>query len=136
MLVGLLGTVNIIGAGYLGAQLAAFPAGVVLPGFLGLVQKLYPALIAYAVRFVAAPAVSHVTNESKNKEIKARNDARDQWLQRLQSGDADGKLADARKYRTSMKQIGAGDSMYSTSKDASSQGASKDLDAFDRRLRS
>eukprot|EP00931_Biecheleriopsis_adriatica_P094174 TRINITY_DN67855_c0_g1_i1.p1 TRINITY_DN67855_c0_g1~~TRINITY_DN67855_c0_g1_i1.p1 ORF type:complete len:518 (-),score=119.87 TRINITY_DN67855_c0_g1_i1:16-1521(-) len=132
----LLGVANLVGAAYLGAQLASLPAGVMLPGWLGAVQSFYPALLAYAVGFFAAPALRYAGNGSENSEIASRNEHRKQWLDVLRSGQVDGKLAEARSLRSSMRQIGEGDTVYSTAKDSSSQSASSDLDDFDRRLKS
>jgi len=132
---GLLGAANLVGAGYLGLQLARFPAGMVLPGFLGTVQFLYPALIAYAVSFFAAPAWRWFRNKSLNQAIEERNEQRRQWLRVLQSGEADGKLAEARTWRSSMRLVGSKeDSVYSTGKDATSQATEKAMADFDRQL--
>ena len=58
-----------------------------------------------------------------------------QWLNILRSGSIEGKLAEARKYRQSTKEISSSDSVYSTAKDVETQGAKSDLEDFDRRLR-
>mmetsp|Transcript_88101 Transcript_88101/g.247727 ORF Transcript_88101/g.247727 Transcript_88101/m.247727 type:complete len:531 (-) Transcript_88101:74-1666(-) len=131
---GLLGAFNLVGAGYLGLKLAEIPAGLLLPGWLGAVQFAYPALLAYAVGFLVAPVVRNLSLASENEKVDDRNRKRTQWRDVLQSGQVDGKLAEARKFRTAMRQVGAGDSVYSTAVDASSQGAASDLADFDRKL--
>jgi len=134
LLAGALGALNLAGAAYLGVQLASLPAGIVLPGFLGAVKGAYPALLAYAVGFVAAPAARYLGLGGQNAEIQERNRKRKEWLSALSSGEVEGKLAQARQYRTSMRQVGAGDSVYSTAKSAAQQGTTADLSDFDRRL--
>lgn len=132
---GLLGAANLVGAGFLGAKLAALPGGIALPGFLGTVQFAYPALLAYAVGFFAAPVVRYLRNGAQNSEIEARNESRRAWLRAVQSGDVDGKLAEARKYRTATRQVGgAGDTVYSTGESAAKQGTENDMADFDKRL--
>mmetsp|Transcript_2297 Transcript_2297/g.5477 ORF Transcript_2297/g.5477 Transcript_2297/m.5477 type:complete len:530 (-) Transcript_2297:107-1696(-) len=134
LLAGLLGAVNLGGAAYLGVQLASLPAGLALPGFLGLVKTAYPALLAYAIGFIAAPAVRYFGLSSTNAEIQQRNENRQEWLRVLKSGNVDGKLAQARKFKKSMRQISASDSVYSTASSAAEQGTSSDMADFDRRL--
>eukprot|EP00416_Gambierdiscus_australes_P000142 CAMPEP_0171136834 /NCGR_PEP_ID=MMETSP0766_2-20121228/132242_1 /TAXON_ID=439317 /ORGANISM="Gambierdiscus australes, Strain CAWD 149" /LENGTH=520 /DNA_ID=CAMNT_0011600389 /DNA_START=13 /DNA_END=1575 /DNA_ORIENTATION=+ len=131
---GLLGALNLIGAGYLGLKLATLPAGIALPGFLGLVQSIYPALLAYAVGFIAAPVLRYLSLGGINAAIEERNERRQQWLGALRSGAADGKLAQARTFRTATRQVGAGDTVYSTAKGAAAQGTANDIADFDRRL--
>jgi len=134
-LAGLLGAFNLGGVAYLGTQFASISAaGFKLVGFLAFVQGIYPALIAYAIGFVAAPAIRYLGMESSNKEIAERNERREEWMNVLQSGEIDGKLAEARQYRQTMRQIGADDSVYSTGKSAAAQGTSNDLADFDKKL--
>ncbi|CAE7765068.1 unnamed protein product, partial [Symbiodinium sp. KB8] len=101
-LVVLLGVANLVGAAYLGAQFAGL-AGYKLTGFLAAVKGFYPGLLAYAVGFFAAPAVRFFGLGKTNGEIQQRNQNRKDWLNVLQSGSVDGKLAQ--------------DSVYSTAKD-------------------
>lgn len=131
---GLLGVANLVGCAYLGLQFSELPAGLVLPGFLVAVKAAYPALLAYAAGFVAAPAVRYLGMDSQNDAIDERNKRRQDWLKVLKSGEADGKLAEARTYRTKMRQVGSGETVYSTSKNAISQAESSDMSDFDRRL--
>jgi len=133
-LAGVLGAVNLLGAGYLGVQLSSLPAGIALGGFLGFVKAAYPALVAYAVGFVGAPLVRYLGLDKKNAEIQERNRLREEWLDVVNSGVADGKLAEARTYRTAMRQVGSGDSVYTTTKGAAEQAAAGDMADFDRRL--
>jgi len=133
-LAGLLGAANLVGAGYLGVKLASLPVGMALPGFLGAVQAFYPALLAYALGFLAAPAVRYYRNGTENNEIEARNDIRREWRQALTSGTADGKLAEARRFQTRLRQVGAGDSVYDTAESAAKQGIANDMADFDKRL--
>lgn len=133
---GILGVLNLVGAGWLGVQFASLPAYVVLGGFLGAVKAIYPALLAYAIGFLAAPAARYFNLDGTNKDIQRRNRNREEWLDVLSSGEAEGKLAEARLYRTAMKQVGAGDdSVYSTSRDAASQQSTDDFADFDKQLK-
>lgn len=134
-LAGVLGVVNLVGAAYLGVQLGGLPAGLAVPGFIGLVKTWYPALLAYAIGFVAAPTVRYLGLDSTNSAIQERNRKREDWLNVLRSGEVDGKLAQARKLRKSMRQIGASDTVYSTATGAEEQGTKQDIDDFDRRLK-
>lgn len=131
---GLLGAVNLFGAGYLGVQLASLPAGLVLPGFLGFVKAAYPALLAYAIGFIAAPLARYLGLGSQNAAIEDRNSRRQAWLEAVQGGKVDGKLAEARTFRRGMRQVGTSDSVYSTARSAGEQGAEQDIADFDRRL--
>lgn len=133
-LVGLLGVANLVGAAYLGAQFAGLGT-LKLVGFLATVKTWYPALLTYAVGFFAAPAWRFFGLGKQNAEIQKRNRNRQQWLNILRSGSIEGKLAEARKYRQSTKEISSSDSVYSTAKDVETQGAKSDLEDFDRRLR-
>jgi len=136
LLAGLLGAANLIGAGYLGLKLASLPAGLIFPGFLGTVQTIFPGLLAYAIGFMAAPVVRWFRLGSRNREIQGRNESRRQWLGILKSGKVDGKLAQARNFATSMRQVGSGDSVYSTAKAAADQDTreSDSMADFDRKL--
>lgn len=134
-LVVLLGVANLVGAAYLGAQFAGL-AGYKLTGFLAAVKGFYPGLLAYAVGFFAAPAVRFFGLGKTNGEIQQRNQNRKDWLNVLQSGSVDGKLAQARSLRQGMRQIGREDSVYSTAKESQSQSSRSDLEDFDRRLQS
>ena len=134
-LVVLLGVANLIGAAYLGAQFASL-AGYQLVGFLGAVKGFYPALLAYAVGFFAAPAIRFLGLGKTNDEIQQRNRNRKDWLNVLRSGAVDGKLAQARNFRQGMRQIGKDDAVYSTAKEAEGQSTQGQLEDFDRRLRS
>ncbi|CAJ1355174.1 unnamed protein product [Effrenium voratum] len=136
VLVGLLGAANLIGAAYLGAEFASLDAGVKLIGFLGTVKALYPALVGYAVSFFAVPALRFLSLKKRNSDIDERNKHRRQWLDVLRSGEVDGKLAEARKYKQQMREISSENSVYSTAKEAAPQSADQDLEDFDRRLRS
>merc|ERR1712135_142308 len=95
-LAGCLGVVNVLGVAYLGLRLSALPPDISLPGVLGIVKGLYPALVAYAVSFLLIPAIRCLRLKRKNAMIAMRNANRTRWLRHLQSGEVDGKLADAK----------------------------------------
>mmetsp|Transcript_54378 Transcript_54378/g.129589 ORF Transcript_54378/g.129589 Transcript_54378/m.129589 type:complete len:506 (+) Transcript_54378:53-1570(+) len=133
-LVGLLGVLNLVGAAYLGAQLAALPAGIILPAWLAFTKTIYPGLLAYAVGFFAGPAFRWFNLQQQNAEIEERNSNREEWLEVLRSGKVDGKLAEARQMRKLIKAPASNEVLYSTSKEASLQRSTSDLDDFDRRL--
>ena len=75
---GALGLINFGGAAYLGSLLAdlqsQLPPGMGrLPEELGALQDLYPFLLAYAVAYVAVPAVRFLQLQRTNAEIDERN---------------------------------------------------------------
>jgi len=139
-LAGGLGLVNLGGCLYLGALLSSLPAGALLPGGYGVIQSVYPLLVAYALAFNAAPLVRSLGVKSKNEAIEGRNAARRKAAQSLEAPTASlrRKLAAARALATGVKRIGSKDVAYSTSEEG--QAAMKaansrdDLDSFDRKL--
>jgi len=127
------GAFNLLGAAYLGTQLASLPAGIILPAWLSFTKTIYPGLAAYALGFFAAPAIRYLSIQKQNSEIDERNQNRREWVKVLQSGQVDAKLAAAR----SMKQLqapGIFETVYSTFKEAAPQRNAADQADFDRRL--
>jgi hypothetical protein len=95
---GALGLLNLGGAAYLGNLLSTIPPGVTLPGELGALQSLFPFLLAYAVAFVAIPAVRFVRLQASNDAVDERNARRAAWAAALKRPDADlSKRLDAAK---------------------------------------
>ena len=133
--VGLLGAFNVLGAGILGMQLAGLSAGVILPAWLAGVRAVYPGLLAYAIGFLAAPALRYLRHEKENTAIKDRNALRREWLEVLRSGAVDGKLAEARDIRGKLSAPDSMQVIYSTGQDAASQKSTSDMENFDTRLR-
>ena len=83
---GALGVANFVGVGYLGSLLAGIPAGVQLPGVIGLAATLYPALVLYAAAYVVVPAVRFGLLQRSNAAIEERNAARRAWRDALGAG--------------------------------------------------
>jgi len=139
-----LGAVNLGGALYLG-QILSSPAlsGVVLPGYMRLVQSGFPLLLGYAVLYNAIPAARFVWQKGQNAQIRERNRRRN-GLTAAVEGAPQGsavrrKLEAARLFAKRMTRIGAADVVYDTRMDASEEGARKEgdvLQAFDDKLKS
>lgn len=128
------------GCAYLGALLTSLPPGLELPpGFIGTVGAFYPALLAYAVAFVALPAYRALTLGATNAQIDARNGARRRWRDALRAGGEQfarrAKVAAARS--KALRIVGEGDLAFDSAKDLTQQPdafKAPDLDDFDRRL--
>mmetsp|Transcript_71613 Transcript_71613/g.202408 ORF Transcript_71613/g.202408 Transcript_71613/m.202408 type:complete len:333 (+) Transcript_71613:817-1815(+) len=148
---GALGVVNFLGAAYLGIQLTSVPSGAVLPGFLGIVQAIYPLLLLYAISFNAAPAWRNFSMKAENEKIAERNTARRQAAFALQAGlsgglgsgegnkKLKGKIRAAKALGSGeVKRIRSDDVAYSTSdqfaEEAKTKMVESDLDDFDKRL--
>lgn len=138
-----LGALNLVGALYLGVQLASLPEGAILPGAFGLIQGLYPLLVAYALAFNAAPALRAAQLPANNAAVDARNAARRNAAASLASPTAEtrAQLAAARQMGAGgAKRVGGGvgDVAFSTDDRGVAQlEAAKragDLGDFDRRL--
>ncbi|KAL7578933.1 hypothetical protein ACA910_006905 [Epithemia clementina (nom. ined.)] len=164
VLAGGLGIVNFGGAAYLGylfSQIkAATAAGAVLtlPGWLGVVQGLYPVLLGYAVLFNVIPLVRNVWIQQQNTQIRQRNERRRKWkhalelaLEESSKGGSRGgsstrpswtarlrrKLAAAQRMGTKMWQAGKTkifDTAESTMEDLQQAKSQRDLQDFDRQL--
>lgn len=93
-----LGVANFVGVGYLGGLLSGIPAGVQLPGVIGLAATLYPALVLYAAAYVVVPAVRFGLLKRSNAAIEQRNAARRAWRDALGAGGGalKARLASAR----------------------------------------
>jgi len=104
-----LGVANLGGAVYLGMVLAN-PAVTTaqVAGVVGLVQPIYPVLLAYALLFNIIPIVRYFSLEKKNAEIAERNSARRKWVTYLQAGGSRvrRKLEAAKSMRQKMRRLG------------------------------
>ena len=83
---GLLGAANFFGVATLGRLLAQLPRGAMLPGGLGVIQGLYPALVVYAVAYAALPVGREVLRRRANAKVDERNAAREKWRDALAAG--------------------------------------------------
>lgn len=120
VLAGGLGVVNLVGAIYLGKELAS-PAmsGVQMAGLFGLVQTGYSVLLIYAILFNMIPAIRFFNNKRLNERISKRNSARRKWLAYLQEvggSQITRKLVAAKSLRQKIKRlVGIGkDTVYDT----------------------
>jgi hypothetical protein len=138
---GILGVANLGGALVLGGVLRDYAimygTSNPLPGILGLSQALYPALVVYAVGFNVIPFVRSLWVKEKNKEILARNEARQQWagILRRAVGPLYEKILAATNYRSALKVVKKGDVTYSSANSAQDLARAqelKDLEAFDQ----
>ena len=57
-----------------------------LPGGLGVIQGLYPALVVYAVAYAALPVGREVLRRRANAKVDERNAAREKWRDALAAG--------------------------------------------------
>ena len=138
-----LGLLNLGGCVYLGNLLAGIPAGVLLPAWLTVLSTFYPALLLYAVSYVAIPAVRYARLGAENEKIDKRNRARKLWSATLGSGAqrVAAKLKAAKRYAASLKIVTDDDIAYDSGKslDAQPKAAklnpdNKAMDDFDKRL--
>ena len=67
-------------------RLLAQPRGAMLPGGLGVIQGLYPALVVYAVAYAALPVGREVLRRRANAKVDERNAAREKWRDALAAG--------------------------------------------------
>ena len=136
---GFLGLVNLGGAAYLGSLLAQIPPGVRLPDELGLLQAGFPFLLAYAIAYVAIPAVRFVNLQASNAQIEQRNADRRAWRDALRApGQALRKKLDAAKSsKRALRVVGEDDVSFDSAKSITEQRDLNDpgLDDFDKRLR-
>jgi len=94
ILAGGLGLVNLGGALYLGNLLGQYAMyGVQLPSYYGLVQSLYPFLLAYALLYNAIPLVRNFWINSVNGKIRERNKIRRKWRTALASAVGNSRIA-------------------------------------------
>jgi hypothetical protein len=144
-LAGGLGVVNLGGALYLGNLLGQYAMyGVRLPSYMGLVQQLYPLLLAYAVLFNVIPAARALWIQGKNGQIQNRNGIRMQWKSALEAASRGGgrlsrKLQAASGMGTRLRQVGARqeDILFDTSKpiqDIEDKKNTQALEDFDKLL--
>ena len=136
---GALGLLNLGGCAYLGALLAQLPPGAALPGELGGVQAAFPLLLAYAVSYVAIPAVRLARLQAENAAVEQRNANRRAWRDALRRGGAElaTRLEAARGYAASSLRIVAEEEVEFDSAKGIEEvdDAAAGLDDFDRRLR-
>jgi len=140
---GALGLVNFGGAAYLGSLLAdisaQIPPGAQLPAELGALQSVFPFLLAYAVAYVAIPAVRYVQLQASNAQVEKRNANRRAWRDALRLGGKTirTRLAAAGRRRKTLRIVGESDVEYDSSKGLDEQKVEQQpsLDDFDRRLR-
>ena len=140
-----LGLVNLGGAAYLGNLLSQIPPGVRLPDELGVIQTLFPALLVYAVGYVAVPLLRFVNLQATNAQIEQRNENRKAWAAALRNpADAIKKRLDAAKSsKKSLRVVTEEEVTFDSAKELSEQPDGEggvgmlnpDLDDFDRRLK-
>ena len=140
-----LGLVNLGGAAYLGNLLSQIPPGVRLPDELGVIQTLFPALLVYAVGYVAVPLIRFVNLQATNAQIEQRNENRKAWAAALRNpAEAIKKRLDAAKSsKKSLRVVTEEEVTFDSAKELSEQPDGEggvgmlnpDLDDFDRRLR-
>mmetsp|Transcript_37724 Transcript_37724/g.92716 ORF Transcript_37724/g.92716 Transcript_37724/m.92716 type:complete len:552 (+) Transcript_37724:30-1685(+) len=121
LMVGALGALNLFGALYLGNLLGSpYIAGRELVGLLGFVQTIYPALVAYALAFVAVPTARWFKVKADNAAIEKRNRMRASWAFALQKGgeSVQRKLRGAQQLAQGVRFIGKKDIDYSTAESA------------------
>jgi len=134
-----LGLVNFGGAAYLGSLLAQVPATAQVDGELALLQAGFPFLLAYAVAYLAIPAIRFVSLQASNAQVEQRNANRRAWRDGVQSGGGEirRRLEAAAKRRKKLRMVGEAEVAYDSSKglDQQAEAQQPDLDDFDRRLR-
>ena len=137
---GALGIVNLGGALYLGNMLSTPTlAGIKLPGYYGIVQSLYPFLLAYAILYNFIPAARTLWIQQQNEKIKQRNRNRRQWLTTLKSstGRIARKLKAAKALGSKIQRVDKEGIIYDTQQTLSDVQARRELDAmsdFDKLL--
>jgi hypothetical protein len=145
ILSGGLGVVNLGGALYLGNLLGQYALyGVQLPSYFGVVQGLYPLLLAYAILFNVIPLVRNIWNGQQNAKIQERNKNRRGWKEALamatnSNSPIGKKIAAAKSMGTKMRKLGAtkDDVLFDTSmpmEDIQEKKVKSDLDDFDKKL--
>jgi hypothetical protein len=134
-----LGGVNIAGALVLQNMFQSVLAqGVVLTGFLGLVQSIFWIILTYGIGFLGIPLVRYYWVQWRNGKIEGRNEARQARAELLnQLGPSiQEKLAFAKQF-AAQTVLRADESIYSTEKDMLEQDRDHEaqIDAeFRRRL--
>mmetsp|Transcript_11833 Transcript_11833/g.17387 ORF Transcript_11833/g.17387 Transcript_11833/m.17387 type:complete len:395 (+) Transcript_11833:817-2001(+) len=141
-LAGALGVVNLLGALYLGNMFSTYAMyGVRLPAYFGVVQSLFPFLLAYAFLFNAIPIARSFWIKGQNEKIQKRNKIRRMWRTVVDGaiGGVGRKLKAASKMGRRMKQLGSGkdDIIFDTGKTFDENAKVKEkisLDEFDKLL--
>ena len=132
---GALGALNLVGALWLGLQLASLPPGAVLPGGYGTIQALYPLLLAYAVAFNAAPLLRSARVGAANAAIEERNQARRMAAVAVEAAPK-AAFAAARKMGAGVRRVLSRDSVYSSKEGEAQESAGRNaLEDFDKRLK-
>lgn len=136
---GALGLLNLGGCAYLGSLLAQLPPGAQLPGELGAVQAVFPLLLAYAVSYVAIPAVRFARLQAENAAVAQRNANRRAWRDALRRGGSElqKRLEAASRRGKKLRLVSEEDVAFDSSKSLGEQPEQQTpaLDDFDRRLR-
>jgi hypothetical protein len=116
-----LGSVNLIGAAFLGKLLGGIST---TAGFLGFVQAIYGILLGYGISFLAIPLGRYFWIQWQNQRIATRNQARAQQAEQLYepSPTLTQKLIFARQFAQSTA-IDDLDLAYTTEKDLLQQDA-------------
>lgn len=83
-----LGGVNLVGALMLGSLLRGGQIAAQLGGFVASVQSIYWLLLAYGIGFLAVPLIRYFWIQSKNRQIEARNQQRQEEAIALSQADA------------------------------------------------
>jgi len=136
---GALGLVNLGGAAYLGSLLSSLPPGVRLDGDIALVASAFPLLLAYAVAYLAIPAVRFVKLQADNAAVEQRNANRRQWRDALRRGGDEiaKRLEAASRQGRQLRVVGKEDVEFDSAVGLAEQRVAQqpDLDDFDKRLR-
>eukprot|EP00815_Leptocylindrus_aporus_P011142 CAMPEP_0116055482 /NCGR_PEP_ID=MMETSP0322-20121206/3435_1 /TAXON_ID=163516 /ORGANISM="Leptocylindrus danicus var. apora, Strain B651" /LENGTH=574 /DNA_ID=CAMNT_0003539097 /DNA_START=137 /DNA_END=1861 /DNA_ORIENTATION=- len=128
-----LGVVNLGGALYLGNILSSPAlAGVTLPGYYGVVQSLFPGLLAYAILYNLIPALRFAWINNQNSQIKERNKNRRKWitLVRSSTGRIARKLKVAKKFSSSIRRVDKEGTLYDTRQSFSDESLRRESDAL------
>jgi hypothetical protein len=119
--------------------------GVSLPSYYGVVQGLYPLLLAYAILFNVIPLGRNIWIGQQNAKIQQRNKIRRGWKEALAMALTNSnspiakKIAAAKSMRTKMRKLGAtkDDLIFDTSlpmEEIQAKKTKSELDDFDKLL--
>uniref|UniRef100_A0A7S4BCP5 Uncharacterized protein n=1 Tax=Chrysotila carterae TaxID=13221 RepID=A0A7S4BCP5_CHRCT len=133
-----LGVLNIGAVSYLGNLLRAARLGYIgaSASTVAGLSAIYPALLLYAVGFVAVPVIRSAALGKRNREIERRNQVREAWGAALAATPWPAlrrKLDRAKAMRPTRKELRESDAVFRSSSDGM-QDSPPSLDDFDRRL--